>query len=192
MDHLGIEKAHVLGISMGGMIAQELAINHPERVDKLVLASTYARRDETSGLTSEASKRLETFLRSIPNQVEIQKGAYSTIDLTLNKRFYRLLAVPLMKIMIRLYDISALNGLVGQRDAALTHDTADRLRLIKAPTLVITGTNDRLIKPISSEMIANLVPKAKLIKVEGGSHGVCVEMRIIENNKILEVHARTT
>ena len=185
MDHLGIEKAHVLGISMGGMIAQELAINHPERVDKLVLASTLARWDETSGFTSEASKRLETFLRSIPNEVEIQRGVDTTIDLTLNKRFYRILAVPLMKIMIRLYDTSALNGLVEQRDAILAHDTADRLRLIKAPTLVITGTNDRLIKPISSEVIANLVPKAKLIKVEGGSHGVIVEMRSKFNKEVL-------
>ncbi|MHA2069495.1 MAG: alpha/beta fold hydrolase [Candidatus Thorarchaeota archaeon] len=186
MDHLGIEKAHVLGISMGGMIAQELAINHPERVDKLVLASTFTRRDETSGFTSEASKRLETFFRSLPNEVEIRRGYVTAIDLTLNKRFYRILAVPLTKTMIRLSDTSALNGLVGQRDAALAHNTADRLKLIKAPTLVITGTNDRLVKPISSEVIANLVPKAKLVKVDGGSHGVCVEMRSEFNKEVLD------
>jgi pimeloyl-ACP methyl ester carboxylesterase len=59
MDHLGIDKAHVLGISAGGMIAQELAINHPERVNKLVLACTFARRDGTSGYTSEINKAIE-------------------------------------------------------------------------------------------------------------------------------------
>lgn len=45
MDHLGIEKAHVLGVSLGGMIAQVLAINYPDRINKLILASTFARRD---------------------------------------------------------------------------------------------------------------------------------------------------
>jgi pimeloyl-ACP methyl ester carboxylesterase len=108
------------------------------------------------------------------------------IDLALNKGFYRILVVPLMKIKFMLSDTSALNGLVGQRDAVLAHDTADRLRLIKAQTLVITGTNDRLIKPISSEVIANLVPKAKLVKVEGGSHGVNVEMRREFNKEVLD------
>jgi pimeloyl-ACP methyl ester carboxylesterase len=186
MDHLGIEKAHVLGISMGGMIAQELAINHPERVDKLVLVSTLARRDEISGFTSEASKRLETFLRSIPNEVEIRRGVDTTIDLTLNKRFYRILVKPLWKSMIRLSDTSVLDGLIGQLDAILAHDTADRLSLIKAPTLVITGTDDRVVKPISSEVIANLVPKAKLIKVVGGSHGVSLEMSREFNMGVLD------
>ncbi len=50
MDYLRIERAHILGESMGGMIAQELAINHPERVDKLVLACTYARSDGKAGI----------------------------------------------------------------------------------------------------------------------------------------------
>jgi pimeloyl-ACP methyl ester carboxylesterase len=186
MDHLGIEKANVLGMSMGGMIAQELAINYPERVEKLVLASTFARMDETSGLTSEASKGLETYNRSLPNEVEIRKGVETMIDLSLNKSFYRILAVTLMKIMIRLFDSSALNGLVGQLDAILAHDTADRLRLIKAPTLVIMGANDRLIKPISSDVIANLVPKAKLVKVVGGSHAVSIEMRSEFNKEVLD------
>lgn len=97
-----------------------------------------------------------------------------------------MLAVPQMKIMIRLADLSALTGLAGQKDAVLAHDTADRLRLIKAPTLVITGTEDRLIKPISSEVIANLVPKAKLVKVEGGSHGFSAEMRSEFNREVLD------
>ena len=54
MDYLGVEKAHVMGISMGGMIAQELAINHPDKA-KLVLACTYAAQDENSGDTEEVA-----------------------------------------------------------------------------------------------------------------------------------------
>jgi pimeloyl-ACP methyl ester carboxylesterase len=186
MDHLGIEKAHVVGMSMGGMVAQELAINYPECVDKLVLASTFACMDEASGLTSEASKRLETYNGSLPNEEVIRKGVETMINLSLNNGFYRILALQLMKIMIRSFDKLALNGLVRQFEAILAHDTIDRLRLIKAPTLVITGDNDRLIKPISSDMIANLVPKAKLVKVEGGSHAINIEMKSEFNKKVLE------
>jgi pimeloyl-ACP methyl ester carboxylesterase len=54
MKALGIEQAHVLGLSLGGMIAQELAINYPQRVMKLVLACTYASQDETK--SSAAAK----------------------------------------------------------------------------------------------------------------------------------------
>jgi len=183
MDHLGIEKAHILGVSMGGMIAQELAINHPERIDKLVLGCTFARRDSSSGLSSEASKALEVYENSSHDDLRIRRFGGILIDLTLNKRLYRILAIPQMKIMIRL---SRLNGLAGQLEAVLTHDAADRLRMIKASTLVITGTEDRLIKPISSEIIANLVPKAKLVKVEGGSHGFNAEMSSKFNREVLD------
>jgi len=186
MDYLGIEKAHIIGTSMGGMIAQELAIKLPEKVDKLVLASTFAGRDETSGFSSEASKALEVYDRSPHDETVIRRLCDILVDLTLNKRLYRILAIPLMKIMIRLSDPSMINGLVGQLDAVLAHDAADRLRLIKVPTLVITGTDDRLVKPISSEVIANLVPKAKLVKVEGGSHGFHAEMSGKFNKEVLD------
>ena len=139
----------------------------------------------TEGNRTKASKILETYNRSLPNEVEIRRVIDTVIDLALNKMFYRILAIPLMKIKIILSDTSALNGLIGQQDAVLAHDTADRLRLIKAPTLVITGTNDRLIKPISSDVIANLVPKAKLVKVEGGSHGISIEMKSEFNKEVL-------
>ena len=183
MDHLGIEKAQILGISMGGMIAQELAINHPERVDKLVLGCTFARRDATSGFSSENSRALEVYDRSSHDEVRIRRLADILVDLTFNERLYRILAIPLMKIAIRL---SALNGFIGQLEAVLAHDAADRLGMIKASTLVITGTEDRVIKPISSEVMANLVPLAKLVKVEGGSHGFCAEMSGEFNREVLD------
>jgi pimeloyl-ACP methyl ester carboxylesterase len=186
MDHLDIEKAHFLGLSMGGMIAQELAINYPERVDKLVLASTFACIDDTSGLTLEASKRMGAHNRSLSKKVEIRRVVDTTFDLAFNKTFSRNLIVPLIRNMVRLSDTYIFNGLVGQRGAILAHDSADRLKLIKASTLVITGTNDRLVKPISSEVIANLVPYAKLVKVEGGSHVFNIEMRSEFNREVLD------
>lgn len=183
MDQLHIKKAHILGVSMGGMIAQELAITYPERVDKLVLACTFTQRNETSGFSSEIDKAIEDYKRSSHDEMSIRRLASVFIDLSFNKSFYRIFFLPIMKIAIR---FSALNGFVEQLEAVLEYNEVDRIEMIKASTLVITGTNDRVIKPISSEVIAKLIPKAKLVKVEGGSHGFSGEMSGEFNREVLD------
>jgi pimeloyl-ACP methyl ester carboxylesterase len=135
---------------------------------------------------SRARKALEVYDKSSHDKVRIRRIFDIMSHLSLNKRIYRILAIPQIKIMIRLAHRRALNGLIGQLEAVLAHDAADRLRMIKAPTLVITGTEDRLIKPISSEVIASSIPKAKLVKVEGGSHNFSVEMRSELNREVLD------
>jgi pimeloyl-ACP methyl ester carboxylesterase len=68
----------------------------------------------------------------------------------------------------------------------MAHDAADRLGMIKASTLVLTGTEDRLVNPVSSEVIASLVPKAKLVKVLGGGHSFSAEMSGEFNREVLD------
>jgi 3-oxoadipate enol-lactonase len=166
------------------MIAQELAISHPERVDKLVLGSTFARRDETSGFSSEFSKALEAYERSSRDEASLRRFASASMPLAINKWSNRVLLVPLMKIAIRFLRVST--GVAEQLEALLAFDAADRLGMIKASTLVITGTEDRAIKPVSSEVIASLVPKAKLVKVLGGSHSLYMEKRGEFNREVLD------
>jgi pimeloyl-ACP methyl ester carboxylesterase len=67
-----------------------------------------------------------------------------------------------------------------------THDTADRLGMINTSTLVITETDDRVIKPVSSEVIASLMPKAKLVKVSGEGHSFSIEMSGEFNREVLD------
>lgn len=186
MDHLGIDKAHILGVSMGGMIAQEVAINYPERVRKLVLGSTYARSDEIGGHSSEYYKALgleegcsDDELRS----VAVGKVLGTVFSLAFNSRLYRIGVAPLARVFARL---RASEGVRAQFEAIVGHDTLDRLHLIEAPTLVITGAGDRLHRPGSSEVIANRIPKAKLVKVEGGSHAFLVAMRGRFNREVLD------
>jgi len=183
MDHLEIEKSHVLGVSMGGMIAQELAINHPERVDKLVLACTFAKRDGVSGFSSEINKAIEAYERSSRDEASQRRLFGVFMGSVFNKWSYKVFIVPLIKLAIR---FSATKGVGEQFEAVLTHDAADRLGMIKASTLVIAGTEDRVINPISSEVIASLVQNAKLVKVLGGGHNFPIEMRGEFNREVLD------
>jgi pimeloyl-ACP methyl ester carboxylesterase len=176
MGLLGIEKAHILGVSMGGMIAQELAINYPQRVMKLVLASTYASQDETSGDTLEQAK----FLQLTP-----EKKVGAMVGLAFNKPLYRFIFGLLARVQIGFRGASGRVGIAGQSEACLTHNTLERLSSITAPTLVIVGTGDRIIKPVSSEVIAGKIPNAKLVKVEGGSHYFSFEMKNVFNREVL-------
>jgi pimeloyl-ACP methyl ester carboxylesterase len=177
MDHLEIEKAHIMGVSMGGMIAQELAINYPERVLKLVLACTFAGKDETSGDTPEQAELLH---------LSPVKMAAAMVKLAANKPLNRFIYGNMAMIQSVFMGVSAKAGLNGQREACNNHNTLDRLTLIKAPTLVIVGTKDRIIKPVSSEVIVRNIPGATLIKIEGGSHMFYMEMRALFNQRVLD------
>ena len=176
MDLLGIEKAHIVGLSMGGMIAQELAINYPQRIMKLILAATYARQDETSGDSLEQAE----FLQLTP-----EKKASALMGLAFNKPFYRFVFGLLGRVLTRFTGASGRVGIAEQSEACLRHNTLERLPLITAPTLVIVGTGDRLIKPVSSEVIAGKIPNAKLVRVEGGSHSFPFEMKNVFNREVL-------
>jgi pimeloyl-ACP methyl ester carboxylesterase len=177
MDLLGIEKAHIVGMSMGGMIAQELAINCPQRVMKLVLASTYSRRDEMGGDVVEEAK----FLHLTPEQ---RTGAM--VGLAFNRPFYRFAFGLIARVMTGFTKASDRAGIEGQSEACVRHDALERLSLITAPTLIIVGTGDRLIKPVSSEVIAARIPNAKLVKIEGGSHYFSFEMANVFNREVLD------
>jgi pimeloyl-ACP methyl ester carboxylesterase len=177
MEHLEIEKARILGVSMGGMIAQELAINYPERVQKLVLACTFSVKDETSGDTSEQAGLLH---------LSPAKMAAAMAKLSANKPFNRFVYGTLAMVQSMFMSAPARQGLDGQIEACNTHNTLDRLPSIKAPTLVIVGTGDRLVKPVSSEVIARNIPGAALIKIEGGSHMFFMENKASFNQQVLD------
>ena len=197
MDYLGIETAHILGLSMGGIITQEVAIGYPERVMKLVLASTLADADRP--YTDEEIELVFRHQRTPKMQevlglgegefkVDIDKvdviGFFNTVtELGFNKSIYRLLIIPFQRIYVRRIGVEAITE---QFRAVLSCDTFDRLHKIKAPTLVIYGTEGRVISPISSEVIANRVPDSKLVKMKGGSHSIHMEMPRRFNREVLD------
>jgi 3-oxoadipate enol-lactonase len=179
MDHLGIRKAHVLGMSMGGMIAQEIAINYPERVLRLILACTFACESRENGQTREYGK--VTAHPTPESRDELSSLAF-------NKPFCRFVFGSLARLTTKKgWEI----GFEAQRAAIRGHDALDRLAHIAAPTLVIAGTEDRVIRPSSSDTIAARIPRAELVWIEHGSHAIGVETRRQFNEAVLSfLHAR--
>jgi len=186
MDHLGIDKAHVLGASMGGMIAQHIALSHPERVRKLVLSCTVASRQGGGVHSAEYMKRLglsEDASDDELRQIGPKKLMGMVVSLAVNDRLLGMTAGPILRIFAgRL----ATDGVRGQFEAILGHDTLGRLPTIQAPTLVIVGDQDRLINPASSDVLAGAIPGARLVKVEGGSHAFFISKRGRFNSQVLD------
>ena len=169
LDHLGIERAHVVGASMGGMIAQTIAIEHPQRVLSLcsIMSNTGAR---WSGQPKLATYRV--LLGTPP------KDRDKFIDHVL--KVYRVIGSPdfdrdeddLRDLAARSYDRGRNPAGSGRQLAAIiaSGDRTDRLRGVSAPTVVIHGTKDRLVSPSGGRATAKAIPGARLVKIEGMGH----------------------
>jgi len=186
MDHLGIDTTHVVGVSMGGMIAQHVALSHPERVRKLVLGCTFASKDEDGGHSQayvKALKLREDATDDDLRAIEFKKMAAAVMSLSVSGRLSTMVVRPLSKIF---GGMLATEGTRGQFEAILGHNTLARLHAIEAPTLVIAGAQDRLIDPRSSDAMASRIPNARLVKVEGGSHVFFMSKRGEFNREVLD------
>lgn len=172
IDAVGIQRAHVLGVSMGGMIAQELALNHPERVDRLVLCCTYCGGRETVFADRAVLVKL-TDLSGTPEDKA--------------RRFLSLLFPPdwladneeyFAEFMRRYLVAPATDENAGRQFmATVRFDASDRLPRIGAPTLVACGADDALIPAENSRTIAERIPGARLVVYEGAGHGFINQCR---------------
>ena len=186
MDHLGIDRAHILGVSMGGLIAQHIALSYPERVRKLVLGSTYASKQGSGEHSAEYMKYIglsEDASDEELRQVDPEKIMGAVVSLAFNNRLLGIVAKPLLWIIARRL---ATEGAREQYQAIQGHDTLDRLPTIQAPTLVIVGAQDRLVNPTSSDILADAIPGARLVKIEGGSHAFFMSKRGRFNKVVLD------
>ncbi len=183
MDYLGIDKAHVLGLSMGGLVAQEIAISYPERVIKLVLGSTFAGSEINDNPEMMKAFGIREGTTDVDvKSIDFRKLMNFMVSSAFNKRLYRMVQLPLLKLSMRSINPS---GYLEQMAVVTSYTTLDRLHQIKAPTLVITGAGDRLVSPSMSDLIASKIPNARLVKVKGGSHAFFMEMRGKFNKEVL-------
>jgi pimeloyl-ACP methyl ester carboxylesterase len=166
LDHLGWRRAHVLGISMGGMVAQELALDHPERVRTLALGCTYCGGEQARLATPEILAMLRQTWGGAAGGPPAQpspgaEGLLGTLAAHLSSgtlaRMALAVPAPLAAVLLQL---QAVGG----------HDTSARLPDLHVPTLVLHGTRDPVLPPANGELIARLVPGARLELLEGAGH----------------------
>ncbi|MCB2192653.1 MAG: alpha/beta hydrolase [Deltaproteobacteria bacterium] len=182
MDALSLERPIILGLSMGGMIAQELAINHPERLSALVLACTHPGGPNQVRPTTEVEELFKKMVFLATPEAKRDAAATLFDPKTLRERPE--VAAEYAEISLR--HPAEADILTRQWNAVLGHDTYERLHWIKAPTMVLTGDADLLIPPGNSEILAARIPGAKLVKVPGGGHQILVEQPEACNHEILD------
>jgi len=182
MDALGIEKAHIVGGSMGGAIAQELVLCHPDKVHKLILACTmgqFARFRihmlEPAIFIKEHDPTNKVFLTEMlfqcmtHNFLKNSEAVDGMLNLMQNPPFPQ-----------------STEAFVRQANAIRTFDALARLGAVKAPTLVLVGDQDILTPPWAARELAEAIPGAKLQILEGGAHGFFWEIPEKTNRAIIE------
>jgi 3-oxoadipate enol-lactonase len=169
LDHAGVQRAHLMGISMGGMIAQEFALRHPRRVRGLVLGCTLCGFAHGVPGDPEALAALQVKAdQPLEQQIERLLAACCARPFLASARGQEVLRARLAEIMN--YPMTPLHTFALQWGAIGTFDTYDRLGQIGAPTLVITGTADLLVPDRNSEIIAERIPGSRLHKIAGAGH----------------------
>jgi 3-oxoadipate enol-lactonase len=166
LDALEIEQAHVLGISMGGMIAQELALGHPQKIGALTLGCTYCGGEGSSLAAPADIEGLAEAMMSGDRERAIRAGweinvspgfaaneaAWAEFEAIAGRRS---VAVPVV---------------MAQMQACAAHDTNARLPALNLPTLVIHGTVDRLLPVENGRLIASRIPASRLEILDGIGH----------------------
>ena len=169
MEILGIEKADVFGVSMGGMIAQHLAIDYPDKVGKLILTVTSARPNP---LLEESIREWEDCAKSGNHTAFMDSNLrriYSDAYYRKNKWM-----VPLVG---KLTKPESYERFYIQANACRNHDAYDRLQEIRTPTLVIGGEKDMALGGDASREIAERIPGAQLHMYEQWGHGLYEEAK---------------
>jgi len=178
LDAAGVESAHVFGVSMGGMIAQEFALQYPKRVRSLILGCTTA---------------------GGPHAVQAEPAAIQTLmrqDMTPDESKEAIIpfiydaATPRERIeedmAIRMKWYPTPQGYAGQLQGILGWEAYSRIQKITSPTLIIHGETDRLIPPANAKLISGRIAGAKLVLIPHASHIFETDQPGVAHRAILE------
>jgi pimeloyl-ACP methyl ester carboxylesterase len=165
MDELGIDRAHVLGSSMGGAIAQELALGYPEKVRSLVLNGTYCRGDhffrEVIRSWQWAARKSDN-LRDFLNVVNLWCFSPRIYNEGIMEEWLTEAAAS--------EHAQSVDAFVRSADALIAHDSADRVGAIAVPTLVTVGELDLCLPERFSRELVDRIPGARLQVIADNGH----------------------
>ncbi|MFW9833226.1 MAG: alpha/beta fold hydrolase [Candidatus Thorarchaeota archaeon] len=183
MDALGVDRAHILGISMGGLIGQQIALSYPEKVRSLILVSTHFGGPNHIPIPDN----VVALLVALPTETISYKQAremryratFSPQFIAENKELMEQIDVWVQQHPAPLY------AQVNQSSATAEFDSESKLKNITAPTLILQGANDFTILPKNAELLAERIPNSKLQFIEGAAHFVIIEKYEEFNNAVM-------
>jgi pimeloyl-ACP methyl ester carboxylesterase len=181
MDQLGVRSAHICGASMGGMIAQEVALRHPDRVITLQLHCTTAAVDGYGRLV------IDNFLR-VKARGDVEEFTHCTLPWLLSRKTFAERPDFVETWILRALEYpfrTSLTGLSRQGEAIRGHDTRDRLAGIRVPTLITTGTEDILVPPSASGDLHAMIPGSELARIPDAGHMHFIEQATAFNDLCL-------
>jgi pimeloyl-ACP methyl ester carboxylesterase len=166
LDAVGVERAHVVGTSLGGMVAQEVALSFPERVERLVLACTMAGGERSFPLPDRTVAAFALF-PTLPLEQGLRLLAENSLaDETVARR-------PNLVDELYAYRLAhrpPLAGWQAQAAAGAAFDRLDDVGSIRAPTLVLHGTADNVVDVRNADLLAQRIPRARLELFDGRGH----------------------
>ncbi len=183
LDELGWDQAHVVGVSMGGMVAQELALAAPERLLSLSLIATHA--GGPLGIVPTL-QGLKLFARA--NLLPEKDRPKALVDLLYPPVYRSQVKLELLsdRLQAGLKSRAEPKTLRSQLFAVVTHDTRRRLDQIRTPTLVVKPEQDLLVRPRHSELLLARIPGARLLSLPEAGHGCVFQCAKRVNAALLE------
>jgi 3-oxoadipate enol-lactonase len=161
LDEAGVDRAHVLGVSLGGMIAQEVASGTPERIDKLILCCTTPGGEATVPMP-QVTVRLFDEAPNLPPEVALRRFVENALA-----------ADAPAELIQELYDRRMANPpdpAGWQAQAAAGRGFEGVNGAIAAPTLIVTGTEDNVVDPLNSDVLAEHIPGAEVQRIDNAGH----------------------
>src|SRR6266576_1577816 len=185
LDAAGIESAHVYGVSMGGMIAQEFALQYPERVRSLILGCTAAGGPQAVKAEPEVTQLLMSRGNLTP-----EEAAEATVPFIYDTATLR---EPIDEDLAMRKDwFPRPEAYLAQLQGILSWEAYSRLSQISVPTLVIHGESDRLVPAGNGKLIAERIPGAKLVLLPHASHLYSTDQTQAAHEAVLEFLAAQT
>ena len=178
LDAAGIDSAHLVGASMGGMIAQEFALQYPGRVRSLILACSAPGGPHAVQAEPEA---IQLLFRQVATPRERAEAA---VPFIYDASTPRKLVEQDLTTLSELYPSP--QGYMAQLQGILAWEAYSRLPQISVPTLVIHGANDRLIPAANADLIASRIPGSKLVKIPQASHIFMTDQPTAAHQAMLE------
>lgn len=180
MDSLKIAKAHILGVSMGGFIAQDFALRYPTKVDKLVLVCTSA------GGPDHVPMSQETLAMFFYNEGSPRDIARKKLSLAYSENFMQNSEMVEHLIDLRLRNPQPPHAYLAQISAGAAFNLSDKVQNISAPTLILAAENDRLVPVANAHNLAKKIPNSQL-KIYGGlGHQFFVEIPEPFNKDVID------